>query len=155
MTVQCIHDFLAFVLLYHISNPPPTFPLKPPTPPHHTLTLDRLTLPARSKDLIKLILRPPDIWAEARKLPHTLDLLIPVRIEAVRISLQDGLTHAAVLVALVRHPQLVVACDFRVGDFLPFGAADEMLRAQQGVAEDFWVGCLQMRELERGMKRFG
>lgn len=30
--------------------------------------------------------------------------------------------------------------DFFVGDFLPFRAADEMLRFEEGVAEDFGVG---------------
>jgi hypothetical protein len=44
---------------------------------------------------------------------------------------------------LVGDAQLVVALDFVVADFFPFGAADEVLGSEERVAEDEGVGGLR------------
>lgn len=96
-------------------------------------------IPALSKHLIKVILRPPNIRVQARKLPHTIHLLIPMDIIAVRVTLDSDVLAGLVAVLLVRDAQLVVAGDLVVGDLLPLGAADEVLRHEGWVAEDFGV----------------
>jgi len=40
-----------------------------------------------SEHLVKVILKPPDIWAESGKLPHPIDLLVPVGVGAVGMAL--------------------------------------------------------------------
>jgi hypothetical protein len=108
----------------------------------NTSSLLRLAhlVPTLSKDLIKVILRPPNIWVQARKLPHTVHLLVPMDIITVRMALDSNVLAGLVAVLLVGHAQLVVAGDFVVGHFLPLGAADEVLGHERRVAEDFGVG---------------
>ena len=112
-----------------------------PRPPRHNarllLLLLPMTLPPLLKHLIEIILEPPDIRAQPRKLPLPPDLLIPMLIRAMRVPFDFDLFEAGVRVLLVRHAQLVPGDDFVVGDALPLGgAADEVLRAERGVAED-------------------
>jgi hypothetical protein len=97
--------------------------------------------PALRKDLIKVILKPPNIGVESRKLPLALHLPIPMHVETVRMSLHRHLCPRLIRVPLVRHAELVVPDDFIFGDFLPARAADEVLGLEQRVAEDGGVGC--------------
>lgn len=104
-------------------------------------------IPPGLKHLVKLKLRPPDVRAQAGKLPHPGHLLVPVQVEGVRVPADRDFLQARVFVHLVRHPELVVADDFLVVDALPFRAADEVLRAEEGVAEDEGVGGLVLHWL--------
>lgn len=92
-------------------------------------------LPACRKDLVKLKLGPSDIGAQAGKLPHAFDLLIPVQVETMRVAADGDFGEGGVFVDLVGNPKLVVADDFVVVDFFPFGAADEVLGAEERVAD--------------------
>lgn len=107
----------------------------------NTSSLLRLAhlIPTLSKDLIKVILRPPDIRVQTRKLPHAINLLVPMDIVTVRMALDSNVLTGLVAVLLVGDTQLVVAGDLVVGHLLPLGAADEVLGHEGGVAEDFGV----------------
>lgn len=121
---------------------------------HTNSRLSRLLahlIPPGFKHLVKLKLRPPDVRAQARKLPHALHLLVPVQVEAVRVPADRDFRHARVFVHLVRHPQLVVPDYLLVVDALPFCAADEVLRAEERVAEDEGVGGLSVTGRRRQM----
>ena len=62
-----------------------------------------------------------------------------MRVVTVRMSLDGHLLQRRVRVLLMRNTELVVADDFVVGDFLPLGAADEVLGLEGWVAEDVRV----------------
>jgi hypothetical protein len=95
---------------------------------------------ALSKDLVKVVLEPPDIRVQARELPHAVNLLVPMGVVAVRMALDGNVRASLVAVLLVRDAELVVADDLVVGNLLPLGAPDEVLGHEGGVAEDFGVG---------------
>ena len=93
-----------------------------------------MLLPPTLKNAIKVKFAPPDIRTQSRKLPHPIHLLIPMRVETVRMPFHRHFFEGGVFVALVGDAQLVVAGDFGVGDFFPFGAADEVLGFEGWVA---------------------
>jgi len=97
-------------------------------------------LPALLKYLVKIVLKPPDVWREASKLPHSFDLLVPVLVSTMRMAFDNDLLHGPVLVLLVRYAQLVPADDFIIRYLLPLGAADEVLGLEERVPKDFGVG---------------
>jgi hypothetical protein len=97
-------------------------------------------LASLGKHLVKVILEPSDIRAQASEFPHAIDLLVPVGVGAVGVSLDGDRSHGLISVLLVRHSQLVVADDFVVGDLLELGAAAEVLGLELLVAQDFGVG---------------
>lgn len=103
---------------------------------------------AGSKDLVEVVLEPPDVWAETSKLPHTVDLLVPVGVCAVGVALDGDLGAGLVGVLLVWHTELVVADDLVVGDLLPHGSTDKVLGLEGWVTEDIGVGC-HLQELFR------
>lgn len=86
--------------------------------------------------LIEIILVPADIRVKAGELPDAVDLAVPMHVRRVGVALDGDLRARGVRVALVRHAQLVRADDLGVRDLLPLGAADEVLRLEQRVAED-------------------
>jgi hypothetical protein len=102
------------------------------------LSLAKL-VPTLSKHLVKVIFTPPNIRVKPRKLPHSIDLLVPVDVVAVRVALNGDVLASLVTVLLVGDAQLVIAGDLVVRDLLPLGAADEVLGHEGGVAEDFGV----------------
>lgn len=106
----------------------------------HDLDIALLVLAKRvaaiSKHGLEVVLGPADLGVESRKLPHAVDLLVPVHVVAVRVALDGDRLAARVRVLLVRHAQLVVPDDLRVRYLLPARAADEVLRLEQRVAED-------------------
>lgn len=91
------------------------------------------------KYLVKVILEPSDIWAQASEFPDTVNLLVPVRVCAVSVALDRNLRAGLVGVLLVGYTELVVASNLRVGNLLPLRAADKVLRLEQWVAENVWV----------------
>lgn len=93
-------------------------------------------LAAVGEDLVKVELAPADLGAEAGELPLAVDLAIPVGVGAVGVALDGDDGARLVRVALVRDAQLVHADDLGVADLLPLGAADEVLRHEQRVAQD-------------------
>lgn len=95
---------------------------------------------ALSKDLVEVVLGPPDVGVEAGELPHAVDLLVPVGVVAVSVALDGDVLAGLVAVLLVGNTELVVADDLVVRDLFPLGAADEVLGHKSGVAEDFGVG---------------
>ena len=100
-------------------------------------------LPPTSKDLIKVILRPPNIRTQTGKLPHAIDLSVPVLVGGVGVALGGdlgALLCRVPVVALMGHAELVVADDLVGGDALPAGGADEVLGFEGGIAEDGRVG---------------
>lgn len=92
-------------------------------------------LPSVLKDPVKVELAPADVGLEAGELPDAVDLLVPVKVCRVGVALHGDLLHGGVLVPLVRDAQLVVADDLVLGHLLPARAADEVLRAEGGVAQ--------------------
>lgn len=90
---------------------------------------------AAGEDLVEVVLAPADLGAEAGELPDAADLAVPVGVGAVGVALDGDLGARPVRVALVRHPQLVVADDLGVRDPLVRRAPDEVLRHQERVAE--------------------
>jgi hypothetical protein len=98
--------------------------------------LSTKALPPIRKDLIKIILAPPDIRRQAGKLPRTIHLLVPMLVGAVGMALvRDGF-QGLVGVLLVGDAELVVGDYLGRGDHLPLGAAAEVLGLEGGVAED-------------------
>lgn len=96
------------------------------------------------KDLIMIILRPPDVRLDPRKLPHALHLPIPHRPLAVRVSFDSHFRQPIVLVLLMRHAHLMIPRHRRLIRLAgrlrrPLGRADEMLRLDAGVAEELVV----------------
>ena len=55
------------------------------------------------ENLVKVVLKPSDIWAEAGKLPYPIDLLVPVCVGAVRVALDRDRLQGGVGVFLVRY----------------------------------------------------
>jgi hypothetical protein len=94
---------------------------------------------ALGKDLVEVVLVPPDIRVQASELPYAVDLLVPMDVVAVRVALDGDVRAGLVAVLLVRHTELVVANDLVIRDLLPLGAADEVLGHEGGVAEDLGV----------------
>jgi hypothetical protein len=92
------------------------------------------------EDLVEVVLEPPDIGVEARKLPLAVDLLVPVHVKAVGVALDCHLCPCLVSVSLVRHPQLVVPDHLVLCRLLPSCAANEVLRLEEGVAQHRGVG---------------
>lgn len=117
-----------------------------PTPKnHHLWDSSRLLglaegFSARSENLVEVILEPPDLRVQAGKLPHAVDLLVPVGVGAVSMSLDGDLGAGCIGVPLVRHAKLVVANDLVIRDLLPLGAADEVLGLEERITEHVWVG---------------
>ena len=89
--------------------------------------------------LIKVILEPPNIRVQARELPHAVNLLVPMGVEAVRVALDQDLGHASVGVPLMGHAQLMVARDLVRRDARPFAGAHEVLRAQGRIPQDVGI----------------
>jgi hypothetical protein len=94
---------------------------------------------ALGEDLVEVVLEPPDIRVEAGELPYAVDLLVPVGVVAVGVTLDGDVRAGLVAVLLMRHTELVVADDLVVRDLLPLRAADEVLGHEGGVAEDLGV----------------
>lgn len=109
-------------------------PRRDPRSPRSIIGAELVT--TAGKDAIKVILGPPDLGVEAGKLPDPVDLLVPVRVGGVGVALDGDLGARGVGVPLMGHAELVDADDLVVRDLLPLGAADEMLRHQQRVAEN-------------------
>jgi hypothetical protein len=78
------------------------------------------------KHLVEVVLKPPDVGAQPGKLPHAVDLAVPVLVGAVGVALDGNLGARLVRVLLVRHAQLVL---------FPLGRADEVLRLEERVAQ--------------------
>jgi len=47
-------------------------------------------LSALRKDLVEIMLKPPDIRREAGKLPHSVNLLVPVLVSAMSMAFDQG-----------------------------------------------------------------
>jgi hypothetical protein len=93
-----------------------------------------------SEHLVKVVLEPFDIWAKTGKLPHSVNLLVPMGVGAVSVTLDSDRLHAGVGVLLMRYAELVVAHNLVVGDLLPPGPADEVLCLEEWVAQHGVVG---------------
>jgi len=98
--------------------------------------LSTKALPPTRKNFIKIILGPPDIRRQARKLPHAIHLLVPMLIGAVGMALDRDGGQGLVGVLLVGDAELVPGDDLGGGDHLPLGGAAEVLGFEGGVAED-------------------
>lgn len=126
-------------------NLQPSLPL-PSTPKNHPpWDSSRLLgiakgISTRFENLVEVILGPSDFWVQAGKLPLAVDLLVPVGVGAVSVSLNSDLLAGCVSVLLVRHAKLVVANDLVIRDLLPLSAADEVLGLEERVAEHVRVG---------------
>lgn len=90
--------------------------------------------------LVEVVFEPSDVGAEPGKLPLPVHLLVPVLVEAVRVSLDRHLGPCLVSVSLVRHAELVVARHLVVARPLPSGATDEVLCLQERVSEHRGAG---------------
>ena len=93
-----------------------------------------------SEHFVKVVLAPSDIWAKTGKLPHSVHLLVPVRVGAVGMALDRDLLSAGVGVLLVWYAQLVIADNLVIRDLLPSGPADEVLCHEEFVAQHGLVG---------------
>lgn len=100
------------------------------------LLTDLASLTTSLKDLIKVILSPPDIWVQSSKLPLSINLLVPMLVCAVSMALENDLRSCLILVSLVRHTQLMPADDLVVRDLFELGGAAEVLGHEGFVAED-------------------
>lgn len=89
-----------------------------------------------SEDLVKVVLAPPDVGRETSKLPYTIDLLVPVLVGGVCVTLHLDSLLGLVGVPLVGYTKLVPANNFVVRNTLPLGATDEVLCAESLVTED-------------------
>lgn len=93
-----------------------------------------------SKDSVKVILGPSDVWTQTGKLPDAIDLLVPMLVRAMSMALDKNLGSGLVLVLLMWNTQLVPANDFCIGNLLPLGRTTEVLSHQSLITENFWVG---------------
>jgi hypothetical protein len=102
-----------------------------------TLSTSKLFLLTTSlENLVEVKLAPSDIWVETGKLPHTINLLVPMLVVAVGMTLDLDLRSCSVRVSLMRDTKLVPSNDCVVRDLLPLGLADEMLGHESFVSED-------------------
>lgn len=105
----------------------------------HAIRFVKVNLGIR-EDLVIIILKPPDIRTQTGKLPDAIYLPVPHGRPAVRVALDRNRLARLVGVLLMRHADLVAAGDLRLGNLLPSGRADEMLRLQQRIPEELWIG---------------
>ena len=87
-----------------------------------------------------IILGPPDIGLNARKLPHAVNPPIPHSAFAVSMSLNPDLGHLVICVLLVRNPHLMIARYLRLARHHPFRRANEMLGLDARITKKFGVG---------------
>ena len=88
------------------------------------------------KDLLKLKLIPPNRWSQPGQLPLSPNLPIEMFNHSMSMSLVLHNPHIQRRISLMRGSQLMMANDFIVGDFLPFGGADVVLGVDEGVAHE-------------------
>jgi len=100
------------------------------------ILLNLVTLTAGSKDLVKVVLAPSNVRIQSSELPFTVNLLVPMLICAVCMTLHQDLRSCFVLVPLVRYTQLMPADDLVVGHLLELRGAAEVLCHEGLVAED-------------------
>ena len=92
-------------------------------------------VPSAREYLVKIVLKPSDIWRQPCKLPLAVHLPVPVLVGAMRVALDCNLLATGVGVSLVRHTELVPTNDFVVRHLLPLGSTDEVLCLQQRIAQ--------------------
>lgn len=106
----------------------------------HAVCFVKVDLSVR-EDLVIIVLKPPNVRTETGELPDALDFFIPHGRPAVRVALDCNHLARLIGVLLMRHADLVAASDLCFGNLLPSGRADEMLRLQQRIPEELWIGC--------------
>lgn len=79
------------------------------------------------KDLIMIVLRPPNVRLNLRKLPRAIHLMILRSTFAVRMSLDRDFLYFGIRVLLVRYGHLMVAGDLGFAGLFLFCCADKML----------------------------
>ena len=94
----------------------------------------------RPEHLVKLILVEPHSRLQSSKFPHSVHFAVVMLVCSVRVALQLDSVQPRVRIDLMGRPQLVVADDERVRDFLPPCAAQQMLRFDGGIAQKVGVG---------------
>lgn len=88
------------------------------------------------EDLVKVKLAPSDIRVETSEFPHTVDLLVPMLVVAVGMTLDLDLLSCGIRVSLMWDSKLVPSDHFRVRNLLPLGLANEVLRHEGFVSEN-------------------
>ena len=91
-------------------------------------------VPSARKHLVKVVLKPSDIWSQPGKFPYSVHLPVPVLVGAVRMALDRNTLAASICVPLVRHTKLMPPNDFLIRHLLPLGSTDEVLCFQQRIA---------------------
>lgn len=93
------------------------------------------------KNLVVVILTPPNIWLHTCKFPNTLHFPIPNSALSMGVAFDGNLFHICIRILLVSDAHLVIPCDFRIADFDPLGRANEVLCFQERITEDMRVRC--------------
>lgn len=92
-----------------------------------------------SEDFLKSQLVPSDIWLQARKFPHPVHFAVVVLIRSMRVTAQFDLLEIHRLVHLMRGTQLMMTDDLGVGNLLPPGLTQKVLRLDGGIAQEAGV----------------
>jgi len=96
---------------------------------------------SRGKDLVKVVLEPSNIRAQSGELPYAIDLLVPVLVVAVGMTLDGDRGTGLIRVLLMGYAQLMVTNNLVVRHLLPLGTTNEVLRLQKRVTQHVGVGC--------------
>lgn len=91
------------------------------------------------EDFLEFKLIPTHGRPEPSKLPLTIYFSIPVLDHGVSVSLILHSLFVKSSVPLMSSPQLVVAKNFLLGDFLPFRCSDVVLRVDEGIPQEACV----------------
>ena len=92
------------------------------------------------KHLLEIMLVPPHLRLQPRKLPYPIDLGVVMLISGMRVALQLDLLQRRIGIHLMRSTQLVVADNLGVRDALPACHAEQVLGLDTWVAEEVVVG---------------
>lgn len=84
------------------------------------LVADLTALTASLEDLIEVVLTPSDVRVQTGELPFTINLLVPMLVCAVCVSLHEDSGSCLISVSLVRHTELMPSDDLVVRNLLEF-----------------------------------
>ena len=93
------------------------------------------------EDLVVIVLTPPNVGLETRKLPAAINVAEMDGGLAMGVSFVQHLFQLVVLVFLVCYTHLIVASHFVIARPNPFARANEMLRLDAPISEEVFVGC--------------
>lgn len=100
------------------------------------ITLSPKQVHGINKDLVEVILSPPDVGGQPGKFPRPVDFLVPVLVSPMGIPTDSHLLHRLVLVLLVRRVDLMVSDGLCRGHQLPAAGGDEVLCLEELVAQE-------------------